>query len=191
MAALRQRAEDYAPGDTDLAWTRTTPWRSLLAGALDTADAPVTAATVTADRTDPTARAAARLAAGPARHHADRPRPAANAIAGASTLRLADGEEISIDRATAIGRAAAGPACPTGPCRWPAASSATSWPRSCAASTPTSRTRPRWRRPPASPGSTTGPAPRVHIWHDPAPAGRAARGTVPGVAARPDEARPA
>ena len=36
VAALRQRADDYAPGDTDLAWTRTTPWRSLLAGALDT-----------------------------------------------------------------------------------------------------------------------------------------------------------
>ncbi len=28
---LFERAEDYAPGDTDLAWTRTTPWRSLLA----------------------------------------------------------------------------------------------------------------------------------------------------------------
>ena len=28
VAALRQRAEDYAPGDTDLAWTRTTPWRA-------------------------------------------------------------------------------------------------------------------------------------------------------------------
>ena len=27
----KQRAKDYAPGDTDLAWTRTTPWRALLA----------------------------------------------------------------------------------------------------------------------------------------------------------------
>lgn len=35
LAALRQRAADFAPGDTDLAWTRTTPWRSLLAAALD------------------------------------------------------------------------------------------------------------------------------------------------------------
>jgi glucose-6-phosphate dehydrogenase assembly protein OpcA len=35
LAALRQRAEDFVPGDTDLAWTRTTPWRSLLASALD------------------------------------------------------------------------------------------------------------------------------------------------------------
>jgi glucose-6-phosphate dehydrogenase assembly protein OpcA len=34
-AALRMRAEDFAPGDTDLAWTRTTPWRSLLASSFD------------------------------------------------------------------------------------------------------------------------------------------------------------
>lgn len=35
MAALRQRAVDFAPGDTDLAWTRITGWRTLVAGALD------------------------------------------------------------------------------------------------------------------------------------------------------------
>src|SRR3954447_8600515 len=35
LDALRRRAEDFAPGDTDLAWTRTTPWRSLLASAMD------------------------------------------------------------------------------------------------------------------------------------------------------------
>ena len=35
LAALRRRADDFAPGDTDLAWTRTTPWRSLLASAMD------------------------------------------------------------------------------------------------------------------------------------------------------------
>ncbi|HEY0695719.1 MAG TPA: glucose-6-phosphate dehydrogenase assembly protein OpcA, partial [Kribbella sp.] len=29
------RAEGYAPGDTDFAWTRLTPWRALLAAALD------------------------------------------------------------------------------------------------------------------------------------------------------------
>ncbi|MBB5869243.1 glucose-6-phosphate dehydrogenase assembly protein OpcA [Allocatelliglobosispora scoriae] len=53
LAALRQRAEDYAPGDTDLAWTRITPWRTLLAGALDTSTAPVTAATVVGRLEDP------------------------------------------------------------------------------------------------------------------------------------------
>jgi glucose-6-phosphate dehydrogenase assembly protein OpcA len=35
IAALRARADDYAPGDTDLAWTRSTPWRATLASTLD------------------------------------------------------------------------------------------------------------------------------------------------------------
>jgi glucose-6-phosphate dehydrogenase assembly protein OpcA len=35
LAALRTRAEDYAPGDTDLTWTRTTPWRATLTSTLD------------------------------------------------------------------------------------------------------------------------------------------------------------
>jgi glucose-6-phosphate dehydrogenase assembly protein OpcA len=35
LAALRTRADDYAPGDTDLAWTRTTPWRATLTSTLD------------------------------------------------------------------------------------------------------------------------------------------------------------
>lgn len=55
MAALRQRATDYAPGDTDLAWTRATPWRTLLAGAFDTVHDAVASATVTAPPDDPTA----------------------------------------------------------------------------------------------------------------------------------------
>ncbi|HJU97928.1 MAG TPA: glucose-6-phosphate dehydrogenase assembly protein OpcA [Jiangellaceae bacterium] len=35
IAAMRERAETYHPGDTDLAWTRITGWRALLAAALD------------------------------------------------------------------------------------------------------------------------------------------------------------
>ena len=35
LAALRTRAKDYAPGDTDLAWTRSTGWRAILASSLD------------------------------------------------------------------------------------------------------------------------------------------------------------
>ena len=35
LAALRTRAEDYAPGDTDLTWTRCTSWRAILASTLD------------------------------------------------------------------------------------------------------------------------------------------------------------
>ncbi|MEU1727416.1 glucose-6-phosphate dehydrogenase assembly protein OpcA [Actinomadura sp. ATCC 39365] len=34
-ASLVTRAKGYAPGDTDLAWARLTPWRSLLAAAFD------------------------------------------------------------------------------------------------------------------------------------------------------------
>ncbi|NBM20341.1 glucose-6-phosphate dehydrogenase assembly protein OpcA [Streptomyces sp. GC420] len=37
LRELAARAEGYAPGDTDLAWTRLTPWRSMLAAALDQA----------------------------------------------------------------------------------------------------------------------------------------------------------
>lgn len=32
---IRRRAEHYAPGDTDMAWSRTTRWRGVLATALD------------------------------------------------------------------------------------------------------------------------------------------------------------
>ncbi|MCW2582819.1 MAG: opcA [Klenkia sp.] len=35
LGALRDRARDFAPGDTDLAWTRSTPWRANLASTLD------------------------------------------------------------------------------------------------------------------------------------------------------------
>ena len=38
-ASLRQRADDYAPGDTDLTWTVITPWRAALASAFDTVHA--------------------------------------------------------------------------------------------------------------------------------------------------------
>ncbi len=40
VASLRGRAADYAPGDTDLAWTRITTWRSMAAAALDTSAGP-------------------------------------------------------------------------------------------------------------------------------------------------------
>ena len=55
VAALRQRAIDYAPGDTDLTWTRITLWRTLVAGAFDTTEARVVGATIMAPTKDPTA----------------------------------------------------------------------------------------------------------------------------------------
>ena len=49
LAALKRRAKDYAPGDTDLTWTRCTPWRALLASGLDDVQAVPTAAEVHAE----------------------------------------------------------------------------------------------------------------------------------------------
>ena len=56
MRALSQRAVSYHPGDTDLAWTRLTPWRALLASALDQLPhAQITGATVEAEPSNPSA----------------------------------------------------------------------------------------------------------------------------------------
>ncbi|AXK33000.1 glucose-6-phosphate dehydrogenase assembly protein OpcA [Streptomyces armeniacus] len=52
-AALVLRAETYAPGDTDLAWTRITPWRSVLAAALDQKHTEITGATVEGEEYNP------------------------------------------------------------------------------------------------------------------------------------------
>lgn len=55
VAAIVRRAETYAPGDTDLAWTRITPWRSMLAAALDQKHAKVVGAAVEGEAYNPSA----------------------------------------------------------------------------------------------------------------------------------------
>jgi glucose-6-phosphate dehydrogenase assembly protein OpcA len=55
LAALLTRAEDFAPGDTDLAWTRATPWRSLLASAFDASGGQPRSARIAAEAGNPTA----------------------------------------------------------------------------------------------------------------------------------------
>ena len=55
LAALQARGETYAPGDTDLSWTRLTPWRALLAAALDQYPAIVQSVVVEAERDNPSA----------------------------------------------------------------------------------------------------------------------------------------
>lgn len=50
---LAVRAATYRPGDTDLAWTRITPWRSMLAAALDQQPAEVVSATVEGESDNP------------------------------------------------------------------------------------------------------------------------------------------
>jgi glucose-6-phosphate dehydrogenase assembly protein OpcA len=62
LGALRTRAEDYAPGDTDLAWTRCTSWRAILASTLDSVSGrrgepvQVQGGRVEGDPTNPTAQ---------------------------------------------------------------------------------------------------------------------------------------
>ncbi|GGZ90921.1 glucose-6-phosphate dehydrogenase assembly protein OpcA [Streptomyces subrutilus] len=60
VGELDVRAGSYRPGDTDLAWTRLTPWRALLAAALDQKPLPVTGATVESEADNPSAELLAR-----------------------------------------------------------------------------------------------------------------------------------
>ncbi|MEU6543000.1 glucose-6-phosphate dehydrogenase assembly protein OpcA [Streptomyces sp. NPDC046859] len=60
LSDLQARARSYAPGDTDLAWTRLTPWRSMLAAALDQARMPIVSAVVEAEADNPAAELLAR-----------------------------------------------------------------------------------------------------------------------------------
>jgi glucose-6-phosphate dehydrogenase assembly protein OpcA len=53
--AMVQQCTSYSPGNTDLAWTRITGWRALLAAALDQQPGTVQSASVTAERVSPSA----------------------------------------------------------------------------------------------------------------------------------------
>ncbi|MEJ7628224.1 MAG: glucose-6-phosphate dehydrogenase assembly protein OpcA [Nocardioidaceae bacterium] len=53
--AILNQARAYSDGNTDLSWTRLTPWRALLAAALDQYPAKVTAGIVEAERVNPSA----------------------------------------------------------------------------------------------------------------------------------------
>jgi len=53
--AMLDQAKNYAPGNTDLSWTRLTPWRALLAAALDQYPAKVSGGEVAAERSNPSA----------------------------------------------------------------------------------------------------------------------------------------
>ncbi|MFC4784920.1 glucose-6-phosphate dehydrogenase assembly protein OpcA [Nocardioides sp. MAHUQ-72] len=53
--AIHHQCAVYAKGNTDLAWTRITPWRALLAASLDQHQLKVTSASVTSERISPSA----------------------------------------------------------------------------------------------------------------------------------------
>ncbi|MER7461669.1 glucose-6-phosphate dehydrogenase assembly protein OpcA [Streptomyces sp. NPDC097981] len=60
VGVLDERGASYAPGDTDLAWTRLTPWRALLAAAMDQKPLPVTGGAVESEADNPSAELLAR-----------------------------------------------------------------------------------------------------------------------------------
>ena len=53
LAELQIRREGYIPGDTDLAWARLTPWRSVLASIFDQEVGPVSSIVVTGEDANP------------------------------------------------------------------------------------------------------------------------------------------
>lgn len=55
VGSLGLRAKTYSPGDTDLAWTRITPWRSMLAAALDQRHGKIESASVEGEAYNPSA----------------------------------------------------------------------------------------------------------------------------------------
>jgi glucose-6-phosphate dehydrogenase assembly protein OpcA len=55
LTALKEGAKDYTPGDTDLSWTRLTPWRALLAAALDQYPAKIKSVSIESERNNPSA----------------------------------------------------------------------------------------------------------------------------------------
>ena len=155
LDALHQRAADYAPGDTDLAWTRATSWRALCASAFDSIDRALRAPPSSPVRPSPTRelvagwlRAVAR-GAGRVRRRRTRRR-----VGGPHRARRRssseDGGEVRIRRDE--GRTALLSRTGQPDRRMPLepASSATCSPRSCGAWTPT---RPTPGRSPPRPAS--------------------------------------
>lgn len=55
VRTLKATARNYQPGDTDLTWTRATPWRALLAAAVDQLDGTVTGGSLRSGRGNPVA----------------------------------------------------------------------------------------------------------------------------------------
>ncbi len=145
-AALRRLAEGYVDGDTDLAWTRITLWRGLLAAALDQPPyEPVTSATVVAAPDSPSGRPAGRLAGrAAALPGLDRPRPQPQRHhLGAARAHQRHGRPGAPARRQ---HGHAVPARPAGTHRWHSRTGAmpSASPTSCGASTPTRSTRTPW-----------------------------------------------
>ncbi|MCM2418711.1 MULTISPECIES: glucose-6-phosphate dehydrogenase assembly protein OpcA [unclassified Streptomyces] len=100
VLALGERAEAYAPGDTDLAWTRITPWRSMLAAALDQKHSRIVSATVEGEAYNPSTELLALWLADRLKVSVERKVSDGPGITGVQ-LVTADGE-IRLDRADGL-----------------------------------------------------------------------------------------
>ena len=133
--ALVALAVGYRPGDTDLSWTRSTPWRSLLAATLDQPHGEITGGSVTAEPRNPSADLiAAWLSAGSAR------RSPGTCPAGPGSPRCGSPPPTATSRSpgrTGGPPPSAGRTSPTGGSRCTAGTPPNCWPRNCAGSTPT------------------------------------------------------
>ncbi|WP_406434523.1 glucose-6-phosphate dehydrogenase assembly protein OpcA [Streptomyces sp. NBC_00631] len=94
---LSARADAYTPGDTDLSWTRITPWRSMLAAALDQVVCEVKAVEVEGEEFNPSCELLAMWLA----DRLDVPvKRSLSAGPGLTAVRLATSEgAIALDRA--------------------------------------------------------------------------------------------
>ena len=143
--AFEQRRASYVAGDTDLTWTRLTPWRALLATALDAPPHdPVTSAVVAGELVSPSTDLMAGWLAERLGVKVKRSPSKCGPGLGSVSLERRAARSSWCDR-TARSAGCASPASPTGWSRWRAARCATASRRSCAASIPTRSTVPRWR----------------------------------------------
>jgi glucose-6-phosphate dehydrogenase assembly protein OpcA len=101
LQELAARADGYAPGDTDLAWTRLTPWRSMLAAAFDQApSSEIVSAVVESEAENPSAELLARWFTDRLRVPVEQVVTDGPVVTGVR-LRTADADgEIHIDRPT-------------------------------------------------------------------------------------------
>ncbi|MCY7373437.1 MAG: glucose-6-phosphate dehydrogenase assembly protein OpcA [Spirochaetaceae bacterium] len=97
LKALKARAKDYAPGDTDLAWTRATPWRALLAAAFDDISDDATSAEVKAEEGNPSAALIAGWLSSRLGVKARRPTSSGPGVT-AVQVRFSGGDVLRVDR---------------------------------------------------------------------------------------------
>jgi glucose-6-phosphate dehydrogenase assembly protein OpcA len=143
IRALHQRAQSYRPGDTDLSWTRLTPWRALLAAALDQLPgSAVSAAIVEAERGNPSAEILASWLGGRLGVDVTRRESSGPGITLVQMTMTGSGDDVVPRDPTACSPGSTCPARRCGQLRSGGGRSLSCSPKSCAGSTPTRSTPP-------------------------------------------------